>query len=104
MGGHRTTPVAADLSLRGLGFHLRFLDRLDPVQERLVGRAALGAVALVGALTVVKLQVTVQVALELIEAFVEGLPERHAEELHLHRAMETFTEGVRLLRACYAKC
>lgn len=44
------TPVATDLSLRRLGLHLLSAHLFDPVQQRLVGSAALGAIDLVGSL------------------------------------------------------
>src|SRR2546422_9228203 len=81
MGGHRGTPVAADLSLRGLGFHLLSTHGLDSLQEHLIGRAVLGAIALVGALAIVKPHVAIQVALQLVQRFVERLVERHTVEL-----------------------
>src|SRR2546426_5251102 len=99
MGGHRGTPVAADLSLRGLGFHLLSMHGLDSIPERLIGRAALGAIALVGALAIVELHVAIQVALQLVQRCVERLAERHTVELLFHRAMEPLTEPVRLRRA-----
>ncbi len=88
MGGHRGTPVAADLSLRGLGFHLLSRHGLDSIHERLIGRATLRAVALVGTFAVVELQLAVQVRLRLLQPFVERLAERHRVELLFHRTME----------------
>ena len=85
MGGHRGTPVVADLSLRGLGFHLLSTHGLDSIQERLIGHAALGAIALVGALAIVKLHLAIQVALQLVQRFVKRLAERHTVELLFHR-------------------
>ena len=59
--------MATDLSLRGLGFHPLSTHRLDSIQERLVGRAALRAIALVGALAVAEVQVAVRVAREVVK-------------------------------------
>ena len=64
-----------------------FLQLFHSVQECLVGCSALRAVALMGALAVVELQVTVQVGLELVEAFVEGLAEGDREKLLLQGAV-----------------
>ena len=53
---------SGDSLLRHVVFFLQFV---YSVQECLVGRSALRAVALMGALAVVELQVTIQVSLEM---------------------------------------
>jgi hypothetical protein len=63
-----------------------------PIEEGMVGCAALGEVALVGSLPVVEIHGDIEVFLGLLDAFVEGLSEGNAEELFLDRAMEAFDE------------
>ncbi len=78
--------MAVALSLCSLWFHLLSAQRFDSVCERLIGRAALGAVALVGALAIVECEVPIQVSLQLFEGLVERLPKGHRLELLFHGA------------------
>jgi len=64
--------MAADLSLSGLGFHLLSWHGFESIPQGLIRCAALGAVALVGALAAVKGNVGIQVALQLVQRLVEG--------------------------------
>ena len=54
--------MAADLSLRGPGFHLLCSSDVESIAQGLIRGAALGAVALMGPLAVVKIQVAVRSA------------------------------------------
>lgn len=72
MGGHRATPVAADVSLAGFGFRLLSTHRFDSIEDRLGGRAPLGVIALVGAVAAVKGNVGFQVALQPVPRLAEG--------------------------------
>jgi hypothetical protein len=67
---------------------------VQAIQESLVRSPALGAVAVMGALAVVELQILIQVLLQLLDAFVDGLAESDGEELFLDSAMEAFAESV----------
>ncbi len=62
-------------------------------------RAALGAIALVGAFAVIEVDVGVQVALQLVERLKERLAEGHGVKFFLHRAMKAFAEAVGFRRA-----
>lgn len=61
--------------------------------------AALGAIAMVGALAVVERDVIIQVALQLFERFIERLAEGHGVKFFLHRAMKAFADAVGFRRA-----
>jgi hypothetical protein len=65
--------MAADLSVCGLEFQVLSTHRFDSLEERLVERTSLGAVALVCALPVVEGKVHIEVSLQLFQRFVEGL-------------------------------
>jgi hypothetical protein len=58
------------------------------LHEGAVGRAALGAITLMGALVVIEPQVAVQVRLQLVERCVERFAEGPLEELFLYRVVE----------------
>ncbi len=49
---------------------------------------------MVGALAVVEIQINIEVALELVDAFVGGLAEGDSEELFFEGAVEAFDEAV----------
>ncbi len=70
-------PVAGDSSL-GCDLLRRLI---HSIHEGPAGRAALGAIALVGALAVVEPQVAIQVLLQLVERLGERLAEGRVEEL-----------------------
>jgi hypothetical protein len=71
----------------------------DESLDRVPGPAALVAVAEMGSLVVVVVQPGVEVGLEHLDALVELLVHRRAEELAEHGAVEALDEAVGLGRA-----